>query len=1384
MATTNGINAPSSFNVVDDNLKQRWESWLETLNMYFLATGIDNPDKQKAILLYCGGSELRRIFKTIETKCVLRVDNTDIDVYNASVTVLNNHFSPKENLSYERSKFRSVTQMESEGILSFITRLREQSSTCKFDQYSCDAALMDQFIEKCTSNTLRKKLLATSDLNLDTLITIAQSDELATQHATAMEKLSDDMSNSQVKEEDKVWTALDNRKPNTSGKSKQPDNKAFCYGCGRKDHYYDDVKCPAKNKQCHYCGKRGHFEDICQTKQREQGKSATASRSTRSKPSYQRQNLRSVAELGTSEPDPEDYLFSIINTAASADQKKSVVLVDNIPVEFVIDSGANCNIIDFRTFTDYFKEKTKVYPSSRKIFTYASTDPLPLHGVFYPTLQQGNRRIIVPVNIGMAYDAGCILSESSSTELGLLTITAANCNVLYSHDEGLNCVLKNYNDVFSGLGKLKDFQLKLDIDDSVPPVIQSTRTIPYHQRKEVEQEIERLLQLDVIEPSPGPTSWCSPLHVQPKSDGALRICVDLRKANEAVKRTRHPIPTLEDVMDKISNATIFSKIDLRMGYHQIELTDESRDITTFSCSKGIFRYKRLVFGLNSAFEQYQHIISDLLTNEKGITNISDDILIFGSTQTEHDRALERCLEILRQNGLTANQKKCLFRQKEIEYYGFKISAQGMRPIESKVQAIQNFAIPSNTKEVRSFLGLVNYLGRYIPHLATLTQPLRELTKKDQKFEWNQQTQKCFDALKDAVTSSTTMEHFKSNRETKLITDASPVGLGAILLQQNEHDEWRPVFYASRSLSKVEQKYSQTEREALGVIWGCERFHLYVYGKKFDLETDHKPLIGIFDVSGNRSPRIHRWSLRLLPYNFNLKYIPGPQNPADPLSRNPLQRMTNGSSGYELEAERQCNFTIAHALPKAVTLSDLLEASETDEEVQEIKKALQSNTWHQSPLLKPYVPVKDELAYKSGLVLRGDRIIIPQKLRKMVLELAHESHMGITKTKALMRTKVWWPNITKDIDVLIKQCSLCLSVQPPDKGEPLRMTKMPSVWSSLHADICGPLPDGWSIFGIIDESSRWPTVYVIKSTSTSVLIRKLRELFATMGRPNELVTDNGPQFTSYEFKNFCKEWGIHHRLVTPYYPQANSEIERFFRTMMKNIKISHAAGLDWKNELQSFLLQYRNTPHSTTNETPSNLMFNGRTLQDKLPGPSYLKKNSDRTKKAQNVDHYNKSIIKKYADRNAKVSTIKEGDIVLVRQKKKNKFTSNFGLTRFVVLRRKYGSLTLKSPTGQQFRRHITAVKKVFPTSTTTIDQHSTYDNDLEDFPDMDFTTRRNRCDFGFNQQGNTEQDEEASVSNNNSLPQDTASNVQGGDSFVRRSSRHGAGKPPERYSTC
>ena len=585
--------------------------------------------------------------------------------------------------------------------------------------------------------------------------------------------------------------------------------------------------------------------------------------------------------MGNSESPPpgNEYVFATKPVHPSLPSFK--INIDQTEIVALADSGSTVNIVSSETFNS-LSVKHNLERSSSNVFSYNSEKALDTLGTFYAKVSHAGKSAnakfqVVPGN------ACPIIGWETSQELGLLSLCQSINNS--------NAILDQYPELFNGVGKLKDFKVKLHVDESVTPVAQTHRRTPFHVRKDVERQLEHDTELGIVEKTSGPTPWVSPIVCVPKpKSGKIRVCVDMRQANKAIKRERHSMPTIDELVTELSGASVFSKLDLNQGYNQLELDESSRYITTFATHLGLRRYTRLFFGINSAAEVFQEAIHNVLQGITGAINISDDILIFGKTQSEHDENLRNTLKRLSEKGLTLNREKCELNVKSVEYFGHVFSGKGVSASETKVDAIRNMPSPTNVHELRSLLGMMNYCGsRFVPDYAGLTYELRQLTKKNVSWSWTNEHENAVKTLKEAVARNVTLNYFNANRKTELYCDASPVGLCAILTQIDENGERNVVQFASRSLSNVESRYSQTEREALAVVFGCEHFHMFLYGNPFVVVTDHKPLTYMYGLTATMqklTPRLERWALRLQPYNITVTYKPGNENPADYLSRHP------------------------------------------------------------------------------------------------------------------------------------------------------------------------------------------------------------------------------------------------------------------------------------------------------------------------------------------------------------------------------------------------------------------------------------------------------------------------------------------------------------------
>ncbi|CAB4022188.1 Transposon Tf2-9 poly, partial [Paramuricea clavata] len=719
--------------------------------------------------------------------------------------------------------------------------------------------------------------------------------------------------------------------------------------------------------------------------------------------------------------------------------------------------------------------------------------------------------------------------------------------------------------------------------------------------------------------------------------------------------------------------------DVKPVAQGIELEEQSRDITTFVTHRGLYRYKRLMFGITSAPEKYQKIISDVIQGCNGVANIADDLIVYGCDLQEHDRNLHAVLQRLRDSGMTLNGDKCQFRLPKLTFFGHELSNQGVTPSEEKIAAVVNARAPRNTSEVRSFVQLVQYSSKFIPNFSQEAEPLRKLLRKEHSF-------KAFEKLKQLMSTSKALAYFWNECKTRIVADAGPEGLGAVLLQLLG-EEWRAVSYASRNLTEVERRYAQTEKEALALVWACERFNLYVYGREFELETDHKPLQCIFGKSSKPSARIERWVLRLQCHHYNVVYRPGNTNIADALSRLNQPKPKDLSR----ETEEVIRLVVQERTPVALTPREIERKSDKDPELSSVRHYIETGDWSHCKM-PSYLCVKNELCVIGKLLLRGDRIVIPQSLREKVLKSAHEGQQGIVKTKGLLRTKM----------LMLRKCAnrvVDAKLRGNSVLEPMMRTEPPMrPWQDIAIDLMGPIPTGESLLVTVDYYSRFYEVVVMRSETTQRVIAALSDIFARFGFPHSLESDNCPQFVSEEFRRYLRENGIEHRKSPPLWPLANGEVERQNGTLLKTLKVAKAEGKKWQEELPKFLLAYRSTPQVNTGATPAYLMF-GRELKTKLP--ELRRQDSILNQAIKEHDWSQKLNQKAYADYKNKASTnpVAPGDQVLLKNTKTTeKLAPNYENEPYTVVTKEGHQLMLQSKDGEVYRTDSSFVKPswIFP----------------------------------------------------------------------------------------
>ena len=462
----------------------------------------------------------------------------------------------------------------------------------------------------------------------------------------------------------------------------------------------------------------------------------------------------------------------------------------------------------------------------------------------------------------------------------------------------LRSLLIKYHHCFTNtLGRTSLVHHHIDTGTTKPIKLRPYRVSP-QRRQLIDSEIDKMLDLGIIEPSSGP--YAAPITLQPKKDGSCRFCIDFRQLNSVTIRDVYPIPRIDDTLDQLQHAKYFSSMDLRSGFWQIELDASSRDKTAFISHAGLFRFRVMPFGLTNAPATFQRLMDLVLGRLKWSCALVylDDIIVYSSSFDDHLRHLELVLQQLECSGLTLKIDKCNFCKTQLKYLGHVVSQDGIRPDPDKLKAVREYPVPNHLKAVRTFLGLTSYYRRFIKNFATIAEPLLALTRQphSHSFHWTSECQVSFETLRTCLLVAPIIAYPRFDLPFILQLDASNVGLSAILAQKILDDQnvsrEHVIGYASRTLSSIERKYSATERECLAILYGCTYFRPYLEGVRFIAVTDHKALKWLHSAK-DLNTRLARWAMQLATYDIDIQHRPGVENgPPDALSRYPVDASTD------------------------------------------------------------------------------------------------------------------------------------------------------------------------------------------------------------------------------------------------------------------------------------------------------------------------------------------------------------------------------------------------------------------------------------------------------------------------------------------------------------
>lgn len=771
----------------------------------------------------------------------------------------------------------------------------------------------------------------------------------------------------------------------------------------------------------------------------------------------------------------------------------------------------------------------------------------------------------------------------------------SNENITQSESDALIKLLNEFRDCFAfsvnELGCANDTEMEIKLHDTTPVVYRPYR-LSYSEREVVRNIVKELEEAGIVRPSS--SNYASPIILVKKKTGDYRLCIDFRALNKKTVKEHYPLPRIDDQLDSLSGFKYYTSLDLASGYYQIKMSDTSKHLTAFVTPDGHYEFDRMPFGLVNAPSTFQKTINNILGNArfKEAFAYMDDVIIPSKTVEDGLTKLREVFILFQNAGLTLKLAKCRFFMQTIDYLGFEVNEDGIRPGKNKIEAVEKFPRPVDQHTVRQFIGLASFFRRFVRGFSVIARPLTSLLKKDTKWQWGSLEEEAFMKLKAELVKRPILAFYNPKYETQVHTDASKLGIAGILLQRpNKDSPLAAVAYYSRQTSPEESRFTSYDLETLAVVMSLQQFRVYLLGIPFSIVTDCNSLRATFEKR-DMLPRVARWWGIMQEYDFNIIYKPGTAMAhVDALSRNPITDHSN--------VEVRC-----------INSDWISTVQQNDDELQNIITTLKNEESDK------IVELKNNYCVKRGLLYRktddGDRWVVPKGVRWQILKANHDDigHFALDKTYEKIKSQYWFAKMNKFIKKYVESCLECAHSKAPSgmksgKLHPIDKTSIP--FHTIHIDHLGPFirskKKNTHLLVIIDGFTKFIILAPVKSTKSSHSIKVMKKYFHTFGVPTRLISDRGSSFTSKLFREYIHSLGIKHILNAVATPRANGQVERYNRTILAALTTKNHLKPEnrWDECVSEVQWGLNNTLNKGTGKTPAEALFGIRPVgtQDAL-----------------------------------------------------------------------------------------------------------------------------------------------------------------------------------------